>query len=99
MDSKKKMRALGQYNKYEQIVKDIGKIFNKEAGNILIESTFNAIKDKYFPKMINRVIEVDVSASNQEVINELAEDISNMANSQSHRKGKIRVINLRWDRN
>ena len=52
----------------------------------------------HFSKRINRIIEVEVEASNMEVIDELAKDISDMANGQSYRKGKIGVVSTRWVR-
>ena len=65
---------------------------------ILRNTLMDTIEQEYFPKRINRIIEVEVEASNIEVIDELATEIRDVANSQSHRKGKIGVINTRWVR-
>ncbi len=46
---------------------------------------------------IRKTIEVEVLASNREVINELEKNIYNM-NGQIFDKGKIRVVSTRWIR-
>ena len=74
------------------------------SNNVLINLTENSedlmdeFEKDYFAKpKIKTVIEVDVSASNQEVINELAKSIEDM-NGQNFYKGKIRVVGTRWTR-
>ena len=91
------IELLKEGEKYEAIVKEIKSIVSSHT-LIWLEKKIKEIEEKYFSKKINRIIEVEVEASNKEVIDELAQDISDMANGQSHRKGKIRVISTRWVR-
>ena len=60
-----------------------------------ISKAMDNLEEKYFPKEIHNVIEVDVLASNHDVINELAKEIEEM-NGRIFDKGKIRVISTRW---
>jgi len=97
-------------NKLDKIIKrlQMREDFKKEYGeyridcedmdDIKVGKAMDDFEEKYFSKRINRIIEVEVEASNMEVIDELAKDIQDMANGQSHRKGKIGVINTRWVR-
>ena len=66
--------------------------FDKTKGEVL-----DFLENDVTEFRIRRTIEVEVLASNQEVINELAKDIEEM-NGRSFDKGKIRVISTRWIR-
>lgn len=63
-----------------------------------VSEAMDRFEEKYFPKpRIHNVIEVDVLASNHDVINELAKEIQEM-NGRRFDKGKIRVVSTRWVR-
>jgi len=66
-------------------------------GQYTIGYLLEKFEKEYFSKRIFRTVEVEVEASNQEVINELAKDIEEM-NGRRFDKGKIRVVNTRWAR-
>ena len=74
-----------------QLPKDKGE-FDKTKGEIL-----DFLQDDVVENRIDRIIEVNVLASNKEVIDELAKDIEEM-NGRSFDKGKIRVVWTRWVR-
>ena len=91
------IELLKEGEKYKIILKEIKSIISSHS-LIWLVKRIKEIEEKYFSKRINRIIEVEVEASNKEVIDELAKDISDMANGQSHHKGKIGVVNTRWVR-
>jgi len=70
-----------------------------ESAGFSIKDEMDNFEQKCFPKPeIRKTIEVEVLASNREVINELEKEIFDMANGQSHHKGKIKVVSTRWAR-
>ena len=63
-----------------------------------IDPYMDNFEQEYFQKpKIRKTIEVDVLASNKEVINELEKEIDEM-NGRIFDKGKIRVVSTRWKR-
>ena len=94
------IKQLQRGNNFEQIyhkVKDI--IYSHNL--IWLQKQMYELEVKYFseekPK-IRKIIEVEVLASNREVINELEKEIDEM-NGRRFDKGKIRVVSTRWVRN
>ena len=63
-----------------------------------IDTYMDNFEEKYISKPdIRRTIEVEVLASNREVINELEKEIDEM-NGRIFNKGKIRIVSTRWAR-
>jgi len=64
----------------------------------LVGNIMDSFEKEYFQvPHIRNVIEVDVLASNHDVIDELAKEIQDM-NGRRFDKGKIRVVSTRWAR-
>ena len=72
-----------------QLPKDKQK-FDNEKGEVL-----DLLESDVVENRVRKTIAVEVLASNEEVINELAEDIEINANSRNFDKGTIRVVSTK----
>jgi len=69
-----------------------------ESAGFSIGDEMDNFEEKYLSKpRIRKTIEVEVLASNREVINELEKEIDEM-NGRIFDKGEIRVVSTRWAR-
>jgi len=92
MDLKKVINFIRHECLSYQLPKD-KQYFDDEKGEVLDFLENDVVENK-----IRKTIEVEVLASNKEVIDELAEEIEIMTSSRRFDKGNIRVISTRWVR-
>jgi len=83
---------------WEELKSKYGTFFRDTEERRCLGEMMSLMEHEYFPKEIRKSIEVEVLASNKEVIDELAKDIEDMGWDRKFNKGTIRVVSTRWVR-